>query len=253
MAAALEILHMATLVHDDVIDGASTRRGRDSLNAQVGDRQAVLVGDFLFSRCFSLVADYASIKNARYLARGIVQICGSEIAQNRRFDPTTLSARHYLRRIMGKTAMLFMLCFHAGATQAGAEAVMAARMIRVGYNVGMSFQITDDLLDFHGRTGEIGKPVGQDLREGIYTLPVVAACRRDPAGMPALVTRAALGAPAGYEAAVRRIEALGGFGLARGQAALYTERARRELARLPAVPAAGLLDRIIGDLLARTA
>ncbi|MFQ3621556.1 MAG: polyprenyl synthetase family protein, partial [Spirochaetales bacterium] len=117
IAAAVEILHLATLIHDDIIDRAQTRRGAPTVNSEIGERNAVLTGDFLFSRCFALVADYATMENARYLALGVSHICQSEIAQSRRFDLTTLSVRNYLHRIIGKTALLFSLSLFVGGAE----------------------------------------------------------------------------------------------------------------------------------------
>lgn len=252
IAAAMEIMHLATLVHDDVIDRAATRRGEASLNADFGERRAVLLGDYLFSRSFSLVADNASMKSARYLAVGVSHICDSEISQSRRFDRADLSVRNYLHRIMGKTAVLFSLSFHVGAAENGLSPRVASRLRRIGYNVGMSFQIIDDLLDFTGDENILGKPAGGDLRDGIFTLPVIHAFRRDPAGLGPLLNSRSLSDRETLEQVIRRIEALGGFEKARFSAALYTDRALRETSGLPRSEHRDILAGVIRKLLTRS-
>lgn len=154
MGAAVEMLHMATLAHDDIIDGALVRRGAATLHAARGHRNAVLVGDWLFASCFSLVADIAAVENSRALSRFVARICGSEVSQSaERFHPHT-SIRRYLRRIAGKTAALFALSFHVGSQESGCSPELCRRLRRIGYCLGMGFQIIDDVLDFEeaGRT-----------------------------------------------------------------------------------------------------
>lgn len=233
IAAAIEILHMATLVHDDVIDLADTRRGEPSVNAEYGNRRAILIGDFLFSLCFSLVADDATMQNARLLARGVGAICASEISQSRRFDPATLAVRDYLHRIIGKTAVLFALSFHVGASENGLSPALCTALRRIGYNIGMGFQIVDDILDYVGDPGELGKPAGRDLREGVYTLPLICACLREPA-VGKLLDRKGLEEGSSFGKVKAAIESAGGFDLAREKAELYSARALREAERLPA-------------------
>lgn len=233
IAAAVEIMHLATLVHDDIIDRAEIRRGAPSLNADFGNRNAVLLGDFLFSRCFILVARHASTANARYLATAVSHICDSEIAQSRRFDPASLSVRDYMRRITGKTALLFSLSCHIGASENEAPQGIVAPLRRVGHNVGLAFQIVDDLLDFTGDEKTLGKPAGGDLREGIFTLPVIHAYRKNPVALGPLLTSRALEREKNAEKILNLIEATGGFAETRKTAGLFTARALREAEKLP--------------------
>jgi heptaprenyl diphosphate synthase len=251
IAAAMEIMHLATLVHDDIIDRADTRRGAPSLNAEFGDRRAVLIGDYLFSRCFSLVADYADIKTARFLASGVAHICGSEISQSGRFDFSTLTVRDYLHRIIGKTAVLFTLSFHVGASENGLPETLGFRLRRIGYNIGLSFQITDDLLDYLGNEKDLGKKSGEDLRGGIFTLPLIYAFREDPEGFKPLMTPKALSEESGRRRVIEKIEAHRGFEKARLFAAKYTERALRETECLPASENRRILVEVIRGLLSR--
>ena len=252
IAAAVEILHLATLIHDDVIDRAQTRRGAPTVNAEIGDRNAVLTGDFLFSRCFAIVADYATMENARLLARGVSHICESEIAQSRRFDPSTLSVRNYLHRIIGKTALLFSLSLFVGAEEFNAPRSLSMALRRTGYSVGISFQIIDDILDITGTPDTVGKSTGGDLREGIYTLPAILAASSDRKAALSLFSMENLSHPSGYEEARQFILSCRGIEKAREFASRYTERALREVSGIPPSENREILASVIKKLLHRS-
>jgi heptaprenyl diphosphate synthase len=181
IAAAVEMFHLATLVHDDVIDGALSRRRRPTLNASRGARTAVLVGDYLFSRSFLVAAERVTNPSVQSLSSVIARVCASEIAQSEDLFRPSASVRRYLRRIAGKTAALFSASCHLGATESGCAVALSQALRRAGFCMGMAFQIVDDLLDISGESERLGKPVGQDLRAGVFTLPVVRALGRDPA------------------------------------------------------------------------
>ena len=250
-AAAIEMLHMATLVHDDIIDGAPLRRGVATLHALRGPRLAVLVGDWLFASCFSLVADLGGDAHGGELARLVGRICGSEISQStERFSAST-SVRRYLRRIAGKTAALIALSFHVGAEQGGCTAAEVSVLRRLGYDLGMGFQITDDILDFSSSSAETGKVPGGDLCQGIYTLPVVHALRTDDGTLARALDRARRGRRAAVRAS-RLVAGGDGIRLSRAAAESYTRRALCELGRLPASPARETLRSVTGRLLQRT-
>ncbi len=234
IAAAVEMLHMATLIHDDILDDAHTRRGSPALHRRVGSKAAVLMGDLLFSRCFSLVADYATVNSGRQLARSVTHMCSGEIEQARSNGPQELSERIYLRRVAEKTGLLFLLSFHVGAHENGVNGYRLELLRRIGYNVGVGFQIIDDLLDFTGNEQDLGKPIAGDLRQGIYTLPVIAALRKGDAELLQLLT---IGGTANDDQRIRRAVTLvdknGGFAYAREQAARYTDRAASAARALP--------------------
>ena len=233
IAAAIEMLHMATLIHDDILDDASIRRGRQTLHRQIGPKAAVLIGDLLFSRCFSLVADCATMESARRLAGSVSHICAGEIKQAQRINPAALSERFYLHRVAEKTALLFLLSFHVGAHENGVNGSRLQVLRRVGYNVGMGFQIIDDLLDFTGSEQDLGKPVAGDLRQGVFTLPVIAALRRNGTELRELL-EGDLADEKRREQAVTLIRQYGGFDYARDRAHAYTNRALRAAGKLPA-------------------
>jgi heptaprenyl diphosphate synthase len=251
VGAAVEMLHMATLVHDDIIDGAALRRGTATLHTLQGARSAVLVGDWLFVSCFAMVADMVRLESAQSLARLVARICGSEISQSADRYAVHTSVRRYLRRIAGKTAALFALAFFAGAQESGCPVELCASLRRLGYNLGMGFQIIDDILDF-GRPGaQSGKPTGSDLAQGIYTLPAILGLQRDDGRLAGALSRRPRRKGAVARAA-RLIEDRGGIEGARALARRYTERSLREIRRLPDIPARGTLEEVATRLLHRS-
>jgi heptaprenyl diphosphate synthase len=250
-AAAIEMLHLATLVHDDIIDEASVRRGIQTLHALAGNRAAVLTGDWLFAGAFSLVAEFADMGSARALAALVARICAGEIGQAADRYRVDASLRRYLRTIAGKTAVLFALSFHVGARESGCDAAVRGTLVRLGYNLGMGFQIIDDILDFEGTTAETGKPTGSDLAQGIFTLPVVLGLRADDGALAAALAHP----PYTAERLSRIVELIsrrGGLEGARRYARAYTERSKREIARLPDTSARHTLTAVSDRLLHRT-
>jgi heptaprenyl diphosphate synthase len=250
-AAAIEMLHMATLVHDDIIDGASVRRGISTLNVLKGPRTAVLVGDWLLAASLSLVTEHARQDEAAALARLVLRVCGSEISQSTDRYRVSSSVRRYLRRIAGKTAALFALSCHVGAVEGGCAPEVQAALRRAGYCIGMGFQVIDDILDFSASDAETGKPCGSDLGQGIYTLPVVLALRGDGEALRRVLSRGRIPRRA-VPRLTRIIGEQGGIDAARSYAAGFTARALREIAKLPAVPARDVLRDLAERLLSRT-
>ena len=175
IAAALEIIHMATLIHDDIIDDARLRRGNETVHSVLGKDVAVYSGDFLLTRAFMLVADYADIDMLKQVAKASAYICDSEIAQNEQKFDTNVSVKQYLKRIGGKTAALFAISLYMGAYKAGCPKKLVNRLGVLGNNIGMAFQIVDDILDLTGNQAKVGKPLLRDADQGIYTLPVLYA------------------------------------------------------------------------------
>lgn len=231
IAAAIEILHLATLVHDDIIDDADERRGGTAAHRLYGSRNAALMGDFLFSTCFSLVAEHGSMENARVLAQGVARICEAQILESERPGPGDVSLREYLRRIGGKTALLFAMSFHVGASEHGVGETATRRLRRMGYDIGMGFQVIDDILDLRGDREKLGKPAGRDLRQGILTAPVILALQHDRDEK--LWWMLSSNHP-DIDSVIEAVEERGGFKRARELAGRYTERALREAQMLPA-------------------
>ncbi len=252
LAAALEMLHVATLIHDDVIDDSPFRRGLPAAHVRYGKKDAVLVGDYLLSRCFLLAAAYTSPDNATRLARAISVICTMEIEQDIdrfRADP---SVRRYLRKIMGKTALLFSLACHVGAAEAKAPPLVAERLRRAGYDIGMAFQIIDDILDYIGTADRVRKPTGNDLRAGLATLPLICALANDPDGKLAELVSPERFPTADSAAVIRETAARGGIEGARAYARRYTDRSLAEIAKLPKGEPRDMMERLARRLLERT-
>lgn len=178
-AAAVEMLHTATLVHDDLIDGALMRRGMPTLNAQWSPAATVLTGDFIFARSATLAAATNSVQVMRMFADTLAVIVSGEVSQL--FDGIHHTDRErYYRRIYAKTASLFELATAGAAVLSQAPEEQVEAMRRLGYALGMAFQIVDDILDFTGSSTQMGKPIGSDLRNGIVTLPVLNYAERHP-------------------------------------------------------------------------
>lgn len=174
-ATSLELIHMASLVHDDVIDDAMIRRGEHTVKAAWDNRVAMYAGDFIFAAALKSITEIRDVEAHRILSKTMTELCIGEIIQIKdkyRYDQTL---RDYLRRIKRKTAILIAASCQLGAIAAGAPPHIHKRLYEYGYNVGMSFQITDDILDFTATEKELGKPAGGDLLQGNVTLPALYA------------------------------------------------------------------------------
>lgn len=168
VAAALELIHMATLVHDDVIDDALTRRGTLTVKSKWDNRIAMYTGDYILGKALTKVTELEMPRIHQILSRAIVQMCIGEMEQIRHFFNPSQSVRTYLLRIRRKTALLIAVSCQLGAIAAEADEYTVQRLYSFGYNVGMAFQIRDDILDICGSEKELGKPPGSDIRAGQY-------------------------------------------------------------------------------------
>jgi len=232
LAAAIELLHTATLIHDDLVDGASLRRGRPTLNARYPAGVTVLAGDFAFAHAARLAAEAGSLAVMRLFAETLTIMAGGELAQASTRGSLT-SREAYYRWIHAKTASLFELASGAAAllSPVGEETAAAAR--RFGRLIGMAFQIADDVLDFTGDPARVGKPVGSDLRQGVITLPALCFFEAHPDLRPAA------GRVEGpqLERLVAAIRANGAISQALREAEGFVQQALQALADLPAAPA----------------
>ncbi|MBM3166108.1 MAG: polyprenyl synthetase family protein [Chloroflexi bacterium] len=180
MAAAVELLHTATLVHDDIVDHSPVRRGKPTVSHAFGGNRALLLGDYLFAKAGRLCADTDNLRVIKLFAQTLMTISGGEVRQTAfAFDLKT-ARDYYYSWISAKTACLFCLACESGAIlgQSPEEAITALRAY--GHNLGMAFQIIDDVLDFVGEQDEMGKPVGSDLAEGAVTLPSILYAESHP-------------------------------------------------------------------------
>lgn len=180
LAAAVEFIHTATLLHDDVVDESDLRRGKAAAKTIWGNSASILVGDFLFARAFTLMVETDSLEILGILSHASTVIAEGEVRQLAAQGRLDLPTEEYLAIVEAKTAALFEAAARAGALSAGSEAASTA-LAAYGKNLGLAFQIVDDALDYGGTTAVIGKSVGDDFREGKVTLPVVIARRRGSA------------------------------------------------------------------------
>ena len=251
IAAAIELLHTATLIHDDVLDNAEVRRGIPALHTKFGTVNAILAGDWLFSRSFRLIADFADPGSARILARFVGSVCSAEIRQDLGKFSFSTSRREYLRIIAGKTAALFSLALHVGASEAKADPFVIQALRRTGYDMGMAFQVIDDILDYESDGKTLKKPVGNDIREGLCTLPLIFALEEAEADLRPLLSERPLKLPS-VKKILGLVATTGALDRARTIALQFTDRARKEISALPECPAKRELSLLCDTLLART-
>jgi octaprenyl-diphosphate synthase len=234
LAAVIEFIHTATLLHDDVVDESSLRRGRKTANAEFGNAASVLVGDFLYSRAFQMIVGAGSLRVMKVLADATNVIAEGEVLQLLNVHDADTDEEKYLRVIRYKTAKLFEAATQVGAIIGGASAESEAALAEYGMHLGTAFQLIDDVLDYSGDLSETGKNLGDDLAEGKPTLPLIYVMR---AGTPAergLIRHAIEhGGKADLEGVVAAIHRVGALDYAREQARVEAAAATARLDRLP--------------------
>ncbi len=225
LAAVVEFIHTATLLHDDVVDDSELRRGRETANALWGNEASVLVGDFLYSRAFEMMVEVQNMRVMELMAHATNTIAEGEVMQLMNcHDPDTTEAR-YLEVIGRKTAKLFEAAAQLGAVLGGMTPAQEHALAGYGRHLGNAFQLIDDVLDYSGSAAEIGKNVGDDLAEGKPTLPLIYALREGGPEAVAVLRRAIReGGRDGIDAVLRAVESTG--------AIAYTERLARHEAGL---------------------
>ena len=184
LAASIELLHTATLVHDDVIDDSDTRRGKETTNARQGNAAAVMLGDYMFAHAADLICKTESIEVVKLFSRTLMAMASGELTQDLGAYEYGQGTMDYFHRIAGKTASLFATSAEGGAVVAGAPREWTEALRNYGENAGMAFQIVDDILDFTGDEAELGKPAGSDLMQGTLTLPALLLMDRAPDDNP---------------------------------------------------------------------
>ncbi|GIX29819.1 MAG: octaprenyl-diphosphate synthase [Porticoccaceae bacterium] len=234
LAAVIEFIHTATLLHDDVVDTSQRRRGRPTANARFGNAPSVLVGDFLYSRAFQLLVSLGDLEIMRILADTTNAIAEGEVAQLARAGCETPEADDYFRVIDKKTARLFRAAAEAAAVLAGSDHCRQP-LARYGHHLGMVFQLVDDLLDYEGDAAALGKNLGDDLAEGKATLPLIHVLETGTADQVELVRGALRNRSAECFAEVMAaIRATGALERTRAVARHHLEAATAALAPLPA-------------------
>ncbi|MDR9853820.1 polyprenyl synthetase family protein [Paenibacillus sp. VCA1] len=236
VAVPLELIHMASLVHDDVIDDADTRRGELTVKSKWDNRIAMYTGDYIYARALMIAAKLEKPQIHQILSKAMVEMSIGEMEQIRDFFNTDQSVRRYLLRIRRKTALLIAISCQLGAVASDADAKSSNLLYRYGYNVGMAFQIQDDLLDLCGTEKQIGKPPGSDMRQGNITLPVIYALQDEEIREPLLREIGYIRERNGecdVTGAIQLIKASSGISRAEALADRYIKKALDALERLP--------------------
>ncbi|WP_161822831.1 polyprenyl synthetase family protein [Sporotomaculum syntrophicum] len=237
LAVALELIHMATLVHDDVVDASLTRRGQPTVKAQLGNRISTHIGDYLLGKSLILISLYDDPLIPRVLAETSVKMSEGEILQIATTYDLDQNIKDYFYRINRKTALLISASCQLGAVACGAPRQLHQTLRRFGHYIGMAFQITDDILDMTAEQTKLGKPVGGDLRQGIITLPAIYALRKGSVRnrLQEIISKTDKSDQEIHEA-IDLIIGCGGIDYADAISDKYIAKAKKELAGLPDVP-----------------
>ena len=244
LAAVVEFIHTATLLHDDVVDDSPMRRGRRTANTAFGNAAAVLVGDFLYSRAFQMMVGVGSMRVMQVLADATNTIAEGEVLQLMNCHDPDVDEENYLDVIRRKTAKLFEASARLGAVLGGSPQPVEAALAGYGVHLGTAFQLVDDVLDYSGDAEAIGKSLGDDLAEGKPTLPLIRAMAAGSAGQREIVRRAIIdGGREDFPAVIAAVRETGALEYARDAAKREAERAREAIALLPdSTPKQSLLE-----------
>lgn len=237
MAAAVEFIHTATLLHDDVVDESDLRRGRGTANAVFGNAASVLVGDYLYSRAFEMMVDVDSMRIMQIMSGATTVIAEGEVLQLLNVHDPEVSEARYLQVVRFKTAKLFEAAAEAGAVLAGASVAQQEAAAAYGRHIGTAFQLVDDVLDYNGDVGALGKNVGDDLREGKPTLPLIRVLEVGTPEQKQLVREAIEKGEADFDAVARAIQETGALEHASRCAVAEAALARQAIETLPDSPA----------------
>jgi octaprenyl-diphosphate synthase len=234
LAAVVECIHMATLLHDDVVDDSSMRRGRDTTHTIFGNAASILVGDFLYSRSFQMMIPPANLRVMEIFAEATNVIAEGEVLQLLAIHNSQVSEADYLRVISCKTAKLFEAAARLGAVLAETQAPIEAAAAAYGRHLGMAFQLVDDMLDYSASPQQMGKNVGDDLREGKMTLPLIFVLHHGTPAQKNLVRGAIeLGGPDAFASVCSVVQSTGALAYSRACAEQEANQARLALAALP--------------------
>ncbi len=253
LAAVVEFIHTATLLHDDVVDESNLRRGRQTANAMFGNAASVLVGDFLYSRAFQMMVSTNRLRVMDVLAEATNVIAEGEVLQLMNMHDPDISVDDYLRVIEYKTAKLFEASARLGALIGDASPEVEAACASYGRALGTAFQLIDDLLDYEGSTAELGKNIGDDLREGKPTLPLLVAMQRGTPEQAALIRQAIVnGEVERMPQIVEIVRATGALDATREAAKEQAQLAASLLSALPDSPARKALLQLSIDSISRS-
>ncbi len=233
MAAVVEFIHTATLLHDDVVDESALRRGRSTANAVFGNAASVLVGDYLYSRAFEMMVDVDDMRIMQIMSGATTVIAEGEVLQLLNVHDPDVSEARYLQVVRFKTAKLFEAAAEAGAVLAGATPAQRDAAAAYGRHIGTAFQLVDDVLDYSGDVGALGKNVGDDLREGKPTLPLIRVLEVGTHSQKELVKQAIEKGEADFDAVAQAIHDTGALEHAQRSAVAEADMARQALDAFP--------------------
>ena len=253
LAATVEFIHTATLLHDDVVDESRQRRGRPTANLLWDNKSSVLVGDYLFARSFQLMTSVGSLRVLDILSDAAATIAEGEVLQLTAARNLSTDEATYLRVVRGKTAALFAAACEVGGIVAGADEAQVDGLRAYGDALGIAFQMADDLLDWEGDEATTGKNVGDDFREGKLTLPLIRAVAADPDGRPFWDRTLVRGRveDGDLDAARAAVERSGALASSRAEALSWSDRAKAALAPLPDHPIRETLSDLADYVVAR--
>lgn len=250
LAAVLEMLHLATLVHDDIIDDATHRRGALTTQQKYGKDYAVYTGDYIFTKCFEILAENYELHHMKELSKAVSRVCVGEIEQfDGRFKSHT-SVKKYLKIVGAKTSALLATSLAVGAYEAGCDERFCKKLGKIGLHVGNAFQIIDDILDYTGDEARVGKTLGNDLKQGYYTLPLIYALRKNDSVLNRLLA-ADVYDDETIKRIIVRVNELGGVRQAQLLAEKYTIKSLKEISSLPTCQSRDDLEWITKRLLVR--
>jgi octaprenyl-diphosphate synthase len=254
LAAVVEFIHTATLLHDDVVDESTLRRGRETANEAFGNPASVLVGDFLYSRAFQMMVDAGDMRIMRTLAEATNVIAEGEVQQLMNMHDASLSEEDYVRVIRSKTAKLFEASARLAALLSQSPPEVEAACADYGQALGTAFQVIDDVLDYDGDVAEMGKNLGDDLREGKVTLPLIIAMQRGTEQERKTLQEAIeTGGTEKMAEIVAIVQRTGALDATRASAAVEAQRAVDALSVLPDTPYREALLKLASQLLGRRA
>jgi len=255
LSVAFEMVHLATLIHDDIVDNATTRRGTPTVNALWGNNIAILLGDYYFAKTAGLIADINDNRIDRLFSDTVATVCEGTIIEMMTAGRIDLTFENYYEKITHKTACLIAACSKGGAIVSGAPEEQITHLYEYGMNLGIAFQIIDDVLDYTEDQATIGKPAGNDLRQGMVTLPLIYALQEQPQNGHQQQIRQLLNGTGQKEEDIQSVVkwVVRGSGVERSfaDAYHYADKARETLYRFPASPNRETLDELIDFVVQR--
>lgn len=252
VAASIEVLHIATLVHDDIVDEAKTRRGVRTVQSKFGQKYALYTGDYLFCVCFKILSKYAdTLSTIEFNTNTIERILIGELEQMESRYNTSMTIKQYLRQISKKTATLFSLSCYMGAQLSGVSGAAKINAKKIGHEIGMAFQILDDILDYTQDVSILGKPTLEDMKQGVYSLPLVYAMDQNREAFIRLLNKKDKINNEDVNKILKLVKKYDGIENARKVANKYTNKALTRINKLPECESKAIMLALTEDLLQR--